>query len=33
VEDFGPRRLLQLERADIDRRYRQFVSLTDIDGD
>ncbi len=32
VEDFGPRRLLQLERADIDRRYRQFVSLTDIDG-
>jgi sugar/nucleoside kinase (ribokinase family) len=32
VEDFGPRRLLQLTREDIDRRYRQFVSLTDIDG-
>ncbi len=32
VEDFGPRRLLQLTRADIDRRYRQFISLTDIDG-
>ena len=32
VEDFGPRRLLQLTRDDIDRRYRQFVSLTDING-
>ena len=32
VEDFGPRRLLQLTRADIDRRYREFVALTDIDG-
>jgi sugar/nucleoside kinase (ribokinase family) len=32
VEDFGPRRLLRLTRDDIDRRYRQFVSLTDIDG-
>ena len=30
VEDFGPKRLLQLTREDIDRRYRQFVSLTDI---
>ena len=32
VEDFGPRRLLQITRDDIDHRYRQFVSLTDIDG-
>jgi sugar/nucleoside kinase (ribokinase family) len=32
VEDFGPRRLLQLSREDIDARYRQFVSLTDIGG-
>jgi len=32
VEDFGPRRLLQLTREAIDRRYRQFVSLTDLDG-
>lgn len=31
VEDFGPRRLLQLTRDDIERRYRQFVSLTDIE--
>lgn len=31
VEDFGPRRLLRLTREDIDRRYRQFVSLTEID--
>jgi len=30
VEDFGPRRLLQLTRDDIERRYRQFVSLTDV---
>jgi sugar/nucleoside kinase (ribokinase family) len=33
VEDFGPRRLLRLTREDIERRYRQFVSLTDIEGD
>jgi sugar/nucleoside kinase (ribokinase family) len=32
VEDFGPRRLLQLSRDDVERRYRQFVSLTDIEG-
>lgn len=32
VEDFGPRRLLQLSRDDVERRYRQFVSLTDIAG-
>jgi sugar/nucleoside kinase (ribokinase family) len=32
VEKFGPRRLLELRRDDIERRYRQFVSLTDIDG-
>jgi sugar/nucleoside kinase (ribokinase family) len=32
VEDFGPRRLLRLTREDIDRRYRQFVALTDING-
>jgi sugar/nucleoside kinase (ribokinase family) len=32
VEDFGPRRLLQLTRDEVERRYRQFVSLTDIDG-
>ena len=31
VEDFGPRRLLRLSRDDVERRYRQFVSLTDID--
>ncbi|MGD9764786.1 MAG: PfkB family carbohydrate kinase [Candidatus Binatia bacterium] len=30
VEDFGPRRLLQLSREDIDKRYRQFISLTDV---
>jgi len=30
VEDFGPRRLLQLTREDIERRYRQFVALTQI---
>lgn len=30
VEDFGPRRLLQLTREDIDRRYRQFIGLTEI---
>lgn len=32
VEDFGPRRLLQLTGDEVERRYRQFVSLTDIDG-
>lgn len=32
VEDFGPQRLLALTREDIDRRYRQFVSLTDCSG-
>ncbi len=32
VEDFGPRRLLQLTRDDVERRYQQFVSLTDIGG-
>jgi len=31
VEDFGPRRLLKLTREDIDRRYQQFVSLTEIE--
>ena len=28
VESFGPRRLLALERAEIDERYRRFVELT-----
>ena len=32
VEDFGPRRLLQLTPEEVEHRYRQFVSLTDIDG-
>jgi sugar/nucleoside kinase (ribokinase family) len=32
VEDFGPRRLLHLTAEDVERRYRQFVSLTDIGG-
>jgi len=32
VEDFGPRRLLGLTKDDVERRYRQFVSLTDIGG-
>jgi sugar/nucleoside kinase (ribokinase family) len=31
VEDFGPRRLLALTREDIDKRYRQFVALTEIE--
>jgi sugar/nucleoside kinase (ribokinase family) len=31
VEDFGPRRLLRLTREDIDRRYRQFLSLTALE--
>ena len=30
VEDFGLRRLRTLTRDDIDRRYRQFVSLTEF---
>lgn len=30
VEDFGPRRLQKLSREEIDARYRQFVSLTDV---
>jgi sugar/nucleoside kinase (ribokinase family) len=32
VEDFGPRRVLRLTREDIDRRYRQFLALTEIEG-
>ena len=28
VEDFGPRRLIALDRAEIDERYRRFVDLT-----
>ncbi len=28
VEDFGPRRLIALERDEIDERYRRFVELT-----
>lgn len=32
VEDFGLGRLRALTQDEIDRRYRQFVSLTDIDG-
>lgn len=32
VEQFSYRRLIELDRDAIDRRYRQFVSLTDIDG-
>lgn len=32
VEDFSYRRLLTLDQETIERRYRQFVSLTDIDG-
>jgi hypothetical protein len=32
VEDFGPRRLLRLTRDEVEHRYRQFDSLTDIDG-
>jgi sugar/nucleoside kinase (ribokinase family) len=30
VEDFGQRRFRTLTREDIDRRYRQFVSLTEF---
>jgi len=32
VEDFSYKRLLSLDRDVIDRRYRQFVSLTEING-
>ncbi len=32
VEDFSYRRLAALTAEDIERRYRQFVSLTDVDG-
>ena len=32
VEDFGMSRLQTLAPDEIERRYRQFVSLTDIDG-
>jgi sugar/nucleoside kinase (ribokinase family) len=32
VEQFSYRRLVELDRDAIDRRYRQFVSLTDIGG-
>ncbi len=32
VEDFSIRRLQALTRDEIEHRYRQFVSLTDIDG-
>jgi len=32
VEDFGLNRLRGLTHAMVDQRYRQFVSLTDIDG-
>ncbi len=28
VEDFGPRRLIALDRTEIDERYRRFVDLT-----
>lgn len=30
VEDFGGRRLERLQREDIERRYRQFVALTEF---
>jgi len=30
VEDFGGQRLRTLTRDDIDRRYRQFVALTEF---
>ena len=32
VEDFGMNRLRSVSKEEIDRRYRQFVALTDIDG-
>ena len=31
VEDFGGRRMRTLTRDDIERRYREFVSLTSFD--
>jgi len=30
VEDFGGRRLATLTREDIERRYREFVALTEF---
>jgi sugar/nucleoside kinase (ribokinase family) len=30
VEDFGPRRLRSVTRDDVERRYRQFMALTDF---
>lgn len=33
VEDFSYRRLETLTREEIERRYRQFVSLTDVSGE
>jgi len=30
VEDFGGRRLRALSRDDVERRYRQFVALTEF---
>jgi len=30
VEDFGPRRLRTVTRDDVERRYRQFMALTDF---
>jgi sugar/nucleoside kinase (ribokinase family) len=33
VEDFSYRRLEKLTGEDIERRYRQFVSLTDVEGE
>jgi len=32
VEDFSYRRLAKLTDTDIERRYRQFVALTDVNG-
>jgi sugar/nucleoside kinase (ribokinase family) len=32
VEDFSCRRLQSLSNEEIQRRYRQFVSLTDVEG-
>ncbi len=32
VEDFGMNRLKRLTQEEIDKRYRQFVALTDIEG-
>jgi sugar/nucleoside kinase (ribokinase family) len=32
VEDFSHRRLATLDEEDIERRYRQFISLTDVEG-